>query len=192
MDNTLFALTLIAALGCGLTAGAFLVFSAGIMQALGRLAPAEGIAAMQAINITIINPFFMAAFLGTALISITAMLAALLRGDGPSVPLILIGGTLYLLGSFGSTLIFSVPMNNTLAVLTPTDPASATFWSTYLTNWTAWNTARTIASWSSESAGVSSSDASTSCSETAGASAATLRSTSASAARSTASNSRVE
>jgi uncharacterized membrane protein len=36
------------------------------MSALARLQPSQGIAAMQSINITVINPWFMAAFLGTA------------------------------------------------------------------------------------------------------------------------------
>ena len=36
------------------------------MSALARLQPAQGIAAMQAINITAINPLFMLALFGTA------------------------------------------------------------------------------------------------------------------------------
>ena len=63
-DGLVFALTLIAALGSGLMAGVFFAFSSFVMTALARLAPAPGIAAMQSINVVVINPLFMAGFLG--------------------------------------------------------------------------------------------------------------------------------
>lgn len=44
--------TLTAALGCGLMAGLFFAISVCVMWALGRLRPAEDIAAMQSINVT--------------------------------------------------------------------------------------------------------------------------------------------
>ena len=47
VDSLLFALTLFAALGCGLMAGLFFAFSVAVMKALARLPSAEGIAAMQ-------------------------------------------------------------------------------------------------------------------------------------------------
>ena len=58
------------AIGAGLMAGTFFAFSTFIMAALARVPAAEGIRSMQAINITVINPFFMLAFMGTALISL--------------------------------------------------------------------------------------------------------------------------
>jgi hypothetical protein len=66
VDDLLFALTLLAALGCGLMAGLFFAFSVCVMKALTRLPSAEGIAAMQSINVAIINPVFLAAFFETA------------------------------------------------------------------------------------------------------------------------------
>jgi uncharacterized membrane protein len=65
-DQLFFALTLAAALGCGLLAGLFFAFSVSVMKALARLPSAEGITAMQSINVTIINPVFLATFFGTA------------------------------------------------------------------------------------------------------------------------------
>ena len=64
------ALILFSALGSGLVAGIFFAFSTFVMNALGRLAPAQGISAMQAINVTVLNPWFLGAFFGTALGSI--------------------------------------------------------------------------------------------------------------------------
>jgi uncharacterized membrane protein len=47
MDGPLYALTLAAALGCGLVGGVFFAFSSFVMAALRRLPPADGIAAMK-------------------------------------------------------------------------------------------------------------------------------------------------
>jgi uncharacterized membrane protein len=57
---------LLNALGCGLVAGAFFAFSTFVMKALGTLPPAHGIAAMQSINVAVINPWFLTPFFGTA------------------------------------------------------------------------------------------------------------------------------
>jgi uncharacterized membrane protein len=50
-NHLLFALKLFSALGCGLVAGVFFAFSTFVMNALTRLAPKEGIAAMQSIRL---------------------------------------------------------------------------------------------------------------------------------------------
>ena len=55
----------VTAIGAALVAGIFYAFSTFVMQALGRLAPREGIAAMQSINVVVINPLFFLAFFGT-------------------------------------------------------------------------------------------------------------------------------
>jgi uncharacterized membrane protein len=52
-------LKLVAVLGCTLIAGVFFAFSNFVMNALSRLSPAQGIAAMQSINLTLTNPLFM-------------------------------------------------------------------------------------------------------------------------------------
>ena len=58
------ALVVAAVLGSGVVAGFFFAFSVCVM--LARLAPAEGIHAMQAINVVVLNPWFFTAFFGTA------------------------------------------------------------------------------------------------------------------------------
>ena len=45
IDEVLFVLTLVTALGCGLVGGIFFAFSSFVMRALTRLPPAQGIAA---------------------------------------------------------------------------------------------------------------------------------------------------
>jgi uncharacterized membrane protein len=56
MDDLLVALTLVTALGCGLSAGALFAFSSFVMQAMARLPTAQGIAAMQSINVMAPTP----------------------------------------------------------------------------------------------------------------------------------------
>jgi uncharacterized membrane protein len=69
MDDLLVALTLVTALGCGLSAGALFAFSSFVMQALARLPTAQGIAAMQSINVVALAGVAAAAALTGALIA---------------------------------------------------------------------------------------------------------------------------
>ena len=145
MDQFLFALTLLAALGCGLIAGVFFAFSSFVMKALARLPASAGIAAMQSINIVVLRSWFMAAFLGTAAVCVLASIYSLFRLQEPGVVYLLVGSVLYLVGSFLVTIVFNVPRNEALAKLAPTDPNSANFWSGYVVSWTSWNHVRTVA-----------------------------------------------
>ena len=146
VDGLLFTITLVAALGCGLMAGLFFAFSVSVMKALARLPSAEGIAAMQSINVAIINPVFLAAFFGTAAACVLIMIVSLLRWHDPGAVYLLIGGAFYLVGTFLVTLVFNVPKNNALASVAPTDPEGASLWIDYLSKWTAWNHVRAAAS----------------------------------------------
>jgi uncharacterized membrane protein len=145
VDQLLFALTLIAALGCGLIAGVFFAFSTFVMKALARLPPGEGIAAMQSINIVVLNPSFLGTFLGTAAACILALISSLLRWHEPEALYLFAGSALYLVGTLLVTIVFNVPRNDALAAVAPTDPASANMWTGYVARWTAWNHVRTAA-----------------------------------------------
>ena len=145
IDDLLSALTFFAALGCGLTAGVFFAFSAFVMKALARLPADEGIAAMQSINVAVINPLYMAVFLGTAVACFLVMIFALLRWQDPGAVYLLVGAALYLVGSLLVTMVFNVPMNEALASVTPGDPDAANLWASYLADWTAWNHVRAAA-----------------------------------------------
>ena len=145
MDQVLFALTLLAALGCGLIAGVFFAFSSFVMKALARLPAGAGIAAMQSINIVVLRSLFMAVFLGTAAVCVLASIYSLFRLQEPGVVYMFVGSALYLVGSFLVTIVFNVPRNESLAKLAPTDPNSANFWSGYIASWTSWNHVRTVA-----------------------------------------------
>jgi uncharacterized membrane protein len=138
-------LTLLAALGCGLIAGAFFAFSSFVMRALGRIPPAEGIAAMQSINIVVLNPVFLSVFVGTAVACGIAIVFSWLRWNQPGAVYLLAGGLLYLIGTFLVTMVFNVPRNDALAAVVPASPEGARLWANYLSSWTAWNHVRTVA-----------------------------------------------
>ncbi|MBD2028321.1 anthrone oxygenase family protein [Leptolyngbya sp. FACHB-711] len=141
----LFTLKLFSVLGCGLIAGVFFAFSTFVMRALAQRPSAEGIAAMQAINTAVINPWFMAAFLGTAVTCLVMAVASALRWTQPE-SYVLIASLFYLVGSFGVTIMFNVPLNDALAIVKPGSSEGGSLWANYLINWTFWNHVRTIAS----------------------------------------------
>jgi uncharacterized membrane protein len=141
----LFALQFISVLGCALIAGVFFAFSTFVMNALSRLQPAEGITAMQSINITAINPLFMTALFGTAVTCLLLTVSTLSKLFQPDAVYLLVGSLLYLIGTVGVTIAFNVPLNNALAIADPSSTQSANLWAKYLTDWTFWNHVRTVA-----------------------------------------------
>ena len=146
MDRLLFPVTLGAILGCALIAGLFFVFSVAIMKAFSVLPPEKGIAAMQSINTNILNPLFLTVFMGTVVVCLAALVFAILHWREPGSAYLLAGAILYLVGAFLVTAIVNVPMNNALATVKPDSPEAVSVWNRYLTNWTAWNHVRTVAS----------------------------------------------
>jgi uncharacterized membrane protein len=137
--------TVVVALGCGLIAGAFFAFSTFVMKALGKLPAAQGIAAMQSINVVVLNPWFLIPFVGTAAGSAALAVAALLRWGDPRAPCWLAGSLLYTFGTFVETGVVHVPRNDALAKVAPSRPEAAAAWAAYLSTWTAWNHVRTVA-----------------------------------------------
>jgi uncharacterized membrane protein len=145
MTGALYAATLVTALGCGLVAGAFFAFSSFVMAALKRLPTAEGIAAMQSINILAVTPAFMTALFGTAAACIGLIVWTVITSDGRTASLVLAGCALYLVGTVGVTIACNVPLNNGLAKLHPRGAEAAVRWNRFVTRWTAWNHVRTVA-----------------------------------------------
>jgi uncharacterized membrane protein len=144
-NGLLFALTLIAALGCGLIAGVFFAFSNFVMEALARLPAPHGIAAMKSINVVVINPLFLTALFGTGAICLVLAIVSLVRWHTPGAAYVLVGSLLYLIGTVGVTMVCNVPRNNALAAVTPDSAEGASVWTRYVTEWTMWNTVRTVA-----------------------------------------------
>jgi len=144
-ERVLSIVTLVSALGCGLIAGAFFAFSSFVMGALARLPVPQGIAAMQSINIVVINPIFLGVMFGTAVACIGLTVAALSRWQVPGSAYLLAGSVIYLAGTILVTMLCNVPRNNVLAALDPTSADAAAQWSAYVAGWTGWNHVRAVA-----------------------------------------------
>jgi uncharacterized membrane protein len=144
-DRLITGLILISALGSGLIAGSFFAFSTFVMAALARLPAAQGVAAMQSINVVVINPLFLGALFGTALVCIALLVASFQGWSEPRAFYLLAGGLLYLLGTVLVTMVFNVPRNNALAALDASSAEAATFWVRYVPEWTLWNHLRMAA-----------------------------------------------
>jgi len=144
IDGLVFVLAFVSALGCGLIAGIFFAFSNFVMKSLAHLSAANGIAAMQAINIHVLNRWFFAAFFGTALCCVVLAVFSFFRWDKPDAIYLLAGSLLYLVGTILVTIIFNVPLNDALAAVDPTTDHAGHLWATYVKSWTAWNHVRTV------------------------------------------------
>ncbi|MDQ8022317.1 MAG: DUF1772 domain-containing protein [Moraxellaceae bacterium] len=140
-------LLVLAALGSALIAGVFFAFSGFVMGALARIAPEQGIAAMQSINVVVLRSWFIPVFAGTAVICVA--LGAWVLLDWPAHgstagAAMLAGCALYAIGTFGGTIAFNVPLNDLLARQDAHTEAARAVWVRYLRDWTRWNHLRTV------------------------------------------------
>jgi uncharacterized membrane protein len=138
--------TLLAALSTGLMGGVFFAFSTFVLKALARLPIPQGIEAMQSINLAAIDPVFMAALFGSTAICALLAVYSLVSWPQHGALYLLVGSLLYCLGSFLTTALFNVPLNNALARVGPGSVDGARLWARYLTTWSAWNHVRTLSS----------------------------------------------
>ncbi len=132
-------LALLTALGAATVGGVFFGFSTFVMKALSQLPAAQGVAAMQRINVVVINPGFMGAFMGTLLLSIACVVVAWRSASFA----LLAAGLLYAVGTFGVTMAFNVPRNNRLERMDAASAEAAAYWPVYVREWTRWNHVRT-------------------------------------------------
>ncbi|WP_374447953.1 DUF1772 domain-containing protein [Stella sp.] len=126
------ALLVAASAGSGLVAGIFFAFSTFVLAALDRLPPEDAAAAMRAINVTVLNPLFFAAFFGTGGL---ALAAAVVHWPDPAV---LGAAVCYLAGTIGVTIAGNVPLNERLA-------RGGLDWPGYRRPWGRWNHVRAAA-----------------------------------------------
>ena len=145
MDRVIPVVGTMALLSSALVGGIFFAFSSFVMKVLAIMPSAEGIGAMQSINVVVLNPSFLGVFFGTDVVSLGAGGLALAGWGRPSAPFFLGGALFYLVGTYLVTLRGNVPLNNQLAALSATDPAARDVWEHYLSRWTMWNHVRTAA-----------------------------------------------
>jgi uncharacterized membrane protein len=146
LQDSQFLILCFAAVGCAIIGGVYFTFSAFVMIALGAVEREAGIAAMKAINYTILRSLFMPLFYGTTLAATVLAGIAIFQWSMPDSRWILVGSVVYLAGMFLVTVIFNVPMNNTLDQVKTESVDAAGVWADYIRTWTKWNHVRTIAS----------------------------------------------
>ena len=134
------------AIACAVMGGVFFAFSSFVMRALARLPPRQGLAAMQSINIVVINPVFMTALFGTGVACAAWSVYAVMQWHGPASAFLVGGSVSYLLGTIVVTIVGNVPLNDVLAATNPAGEDAASFWVDFVRRWIAWNHVRTISS----------------------------------------------
>ena len=82
------------------------------MRALARMPSPTGIAAMQSINVSVINPWFITALFGPAVICCVLAVISMLQWNRQGSAFVLAGSALYLVGSMVVTFAFNVPLND--------------------------------------------------------------------------------
>lgn len=85
-------LILLACVGAGTVGGVFFGFSSFIMRALSELPTAQGVAAMQRINVVVLNPVFLTLFIGTAVLGVACVVVAFFPWSTSRSPLLIAAG----------------------------------------------------------------------------------------------------
>lgn len=141
MNGLTIMLVVASIVGGGLITGLLFAFSNFVMRALAQLPPDKGMFVMQRINETIINPIFFVLFFGTPLLCLgIAVTSASIMAE-PGRLWLFLGAIAYLVGPFGITMLFNVPLNNRLARASNSEVEDV--WPEYQKNWQYWNHIRT-------------------------------------------------
>ena len=134
-------IVIFAIVGAGVVTGLLFAFSNFVMRALADLPAEHGMFAMQRINEKILNPIFFVLFFGTPLLCAVTVFSVFDTLNEPGYVMLFWGAVAYLVGPFGITLMFNVPLNNKLAA-TPRVGAEVE-WPDYRQKWQRWNHIRT-------------------------------------------------
>ena len=134
----------------------FFAFSTFVMGALAQLPPAHGVAAMQRIDVVVLNPAFLGVFVGTAVLEGLIALLAVFGWDPAQSPLLLAGAALYVAGCFGVTMASQRPAQRAAPGAdrrSRADRARVLARSTQR-EWTRWNHVRTVAALAAAACGI--------------------------------------
>src|SRR3954452_5604978 len=100
---------LVATLVAGLQAGTYFTWSTGVMPGLARVDDRTFIRAMQQMNVAIVNPLFLATFLGAPLLAGAAVVVT-----GPQARPWAIAATVLAVGTLVISFAGNIPLNDTL------------------------------------------------------------------------------
>lgn len=128
----------------GAVYGVFFTYSNSVVPGLDNADPETAVAAMRKVNVAIINPSFMATFVGPVVTAaLTGVLLLVVDESTPAV-LYFVAAAVYLLGCLVVTGRMNIPLNNALENSDSTDWAKR--WQDFSPRWRRWNTVRTLSS----------------------------------------------
>ena len=133
------------AVSSGLMAGTYFAFSSFIMQSLKALDGLEGMRTMNSINEVILRSMFMPLFFVSTVLALALAGGGLWTWGESDSLWATVAGSIYVIGMFGVTAAFNVPLNNALAKAENNSNAEQV-WAHYLTMWTRWNSVRAVTS----------------------------------------------
>jgi uncharacterized membrane protein len=133
----------VAAVVAGLQAGTFFTWSTGVMPGLARVDDRTFVDAVQQMNIAIVNPVFIATFLGAPLLAGAAAVVA-----GPQARPWAIAATALAVGTLVISFAGNIPLNNALDAAGPVDRIRdlATVRADFETLWVRLNVGRCLTS----------------------------------------------
>ncbi len=146
IKNIFFGLTLFSALGCALMAGVFFAFSTFVMKGLNQIPANESISAMNSINIWAARSLFGATFTITPLICVITIVFAVWKRQNPASIYTIIGGIIYIVFSLLVTIVFNIPLNDSLAAVAANGLNNVNLWRNFYDSWMFWNHVRTVGS----------------------------------------------
>lgn len=142
------AVSLAAALLCGLVTGLLFGFVVVAMPGIGTLTDRDFLRSFAVMDRVIQNqqPLFMVVWIGSVLAVIATAVIALIDGDGSERTLAVASAAVYLLGVQVPTALINIPLNNALQALdldSMDEPSLARARSEFEPRWNRWNAIRT-------------------------------------------------
>ena len=134
---------LAALLASGLQAGTYFTWASGVMPGLAHTDDATFVKAMQQVNVSIVNPVFIATFVGAPLLAAVGVVVA----GGPARPWAAAGLALAVL-TVVVTAAGNIPLNDALAAIDPGAGASTLHAAreAFEDSWVRWNVLRALTS----------------------------------------------
>src|SRR5262245_19821798 len=109
-------LLLAATVATGLQAGTYYTWASGVMPGLARVDDRTFVPALQPRNVAIVNPVFLASFLGAPVLAVAAVVAS----DGAARPWVIAGAGLAV-ATIAISAAGNIPLNNALDAAGPVD-----------------------------------------------------------------------
>ncbi|WP_209860145.1 anthrone oxygenase family protein [Chitinophaga sp. OAE865] len=138
----------LATITTALMAGLFYAFAVSVNIAFAKLPDAAYITATQAINVAIVNPAFLVSFLGAPVLLIWAAWLHARPVFTRRSRYILAAAVIFVIGTFGVTVLANIPLNDQLAAFSTEGASTAELHhmrEAFAIPWNNWHLVRTMA-----------------------------------------------